>query len=46
VLVEDARFESDPEGVGYAREINAHLPPAVRVLSVQVRARTRACVWA
>lgn len=35
LVVDDTRYESDPEGVGYARDINRHLPPSIRVLAVQ-----------
>lgn len=46
ILVDDQRFDSDPEGIGYARAINAHLPPTVRVLAVQVGGGCSCCsLW-
>jgi hypothetical protein len=36
LLLQDTLFEVDPEGIAFARMVNAHLPASVRVLSVQV----------
>lgn len=35
-MVDEEAYISDPEGIGYARAINEHLPSDIRVFCVQV----------
>lgn len=35
LIDDDERYVRDPEGLDLAAQVNAHLPPAVRIFSVQ-----------